>query len=71
MPTETETTWDTEEVDLWISNDEALYIAIGDQRHGPHWIKSWIIDGVGVPDVDYDNVDWHYIARENGWEGPS
>lgn len=67
-------TWETENVTLWLGNDEGLYLAARElaQRHGS--VGSRIAEGFarrvmpdGTPDMssaaEYARVDWQEVAE--------
>jgi hypothetical protein len=64
---DTETwTWDTTEVERYISNVEYLYL--GCQGKTAEEIYQ-ICVGYDIPLVDYDNVNWAELAQFFGAEG--
>ena len=68
MNNNTEETWDTFEVGLWLANDYGLYVqfqnilaATEDDEQAAEKISKLTIPN---PEVDLDKVDWVQIVRE-------
>lgn len=64
-----DTTWDTDEVERWLANDEGLYgycrVLAG--RYEGSALAQMVasIDWETYnPDIDTDGVDWDYVAEQ-------
>jgi len=57
-----EDSWDTEEVERWILNDEGLYQATEEMRNESQ-IEQFFRDFGSHMDIDLDNVDWYTVFQ--------
>lgn len=59
MPSNDGPNWSTREVDLWLSNDEPMYLRA--QRCDTVDELREAFDNGGIRGVDCDAVDWQYV----------
>ena len=65
-----DTTWDTDEVERWIDNDEHLYNSINDRNLSASAIRAVVMNHKrAVPDFKFDTslVSWKYL-RDAYWK---
>jgi len=65
---EEEMNWDTTEVDLWLSNDQGLYLelqgVLESTRNDKEAADTLSEMGIYVPNVDKNEVDWLRIVKD-------
>ena len=57
------TTWDTDEVERWIDNEEYLYLSIAGRGLSPRSIRKKCVD---IPGIRLGDVDWDWLATVYG-----